>query len=288
MSGLTGSQAVFTTEPLPLSSSSSSLSEHLARLRVALARENAYDSAEQAMAGVKSMGYPLCVRSTGDDDPRFCAVLRKPDDLRLACQQAGRRGDGGVVLQTLYPGRVFRVWCDVRVRPVEALCLEAVPLMAPPYWIPGALVTLPCPANLAEAVALLGASMGWAGWLEAEFRVSEEAAVMTGLWRCASPPPVVTTLWEYRHAGGAAACWLQARSGRVTGISGIDETRQSEGVLAVEVAAQPGDTLTHVIDERSRDTLGYVAVVAVDGESALALARAAASRVHIQTTAMLD
>lgn len=240
------------------------------------------------MAGAESKGYPLCVRSAGEDDPRFCAVLRRPDDLRLACQQAGRRGDGGVILQTLYPGRIFRIWCLARVTPHEALCLEAVPLMAPPYWIPGALVTLPCPANLAEAVALLGASTGWTGWVEAEFRVSEEASVMTGLWRCASPPPVVTTLWERRHAGGAAACWLQARSGRVTGVTGIEESRQCDGVLAVEVAAQTGDTLTHVIDERSRDTLGYVVAVAEDAEAALAAAQYAASRVHIQTTAMLD
>jgi biotin carboxylase len=288
MPGSTGSLAVFITEPLPLSPSSLSLSDHLARLKVTLAQETVFDSVEQAMTGAKSAGYPLCVRSTGEDDPRFCAVLRKPDDLRLACQQAGRRGDGGVILQTLYPGRVFRIWCAPRVTPVEALCLGAIPLMAPPYWIPGALVTLPCPANLAEAVALLGESMRWTGWMEAEFRLSDEASVMTGLWRCDSPPPVVATLWQRRHGGAAAACWLQARSGRVTGISGVEETLQGEGVLAVEVAAQPGDTLTHVIDERSRDTLGYVVAEAADAEAALAAAQSAASRVQIHTTAMLD
>lgn len=89
----------------------------------------------------------------------------------------------------------------------------------------------------------------------------------------------------------AAACqglsgtlaWLNSPSGVVESVQGVDAARALPGVAEIMVGAAPGQTLGHVVDEATRDRLGFV--VAVGSSAALAhdRAEAACRSIQIQT-----
>ena len=82
---------------------------------------------------------------------------------------------------------------------------------------------------------------------------------------------------------GAAAVWLESRSGVVESIDGEAEVRAMPGVKEVVVNVQQGDVLGHVVDTWSRDRLGYVLASGSTAQSALDTAYSAQSRIMIHT-----
>ena len=76
--------------------------------------------------------------------------------------------------------------------------------------------------------------------------------------------------------------WLTSRSGVVTGVTNLDHARSLPGIEAVEILAASGDVVGHIVDEASRDRIGYA--IAVGSSATEALARANRVRQLCQVT----
>jgi len=87
--------------------------------------------------------------------------------------------------------------------------------------------------------------------------------------------PVPGAAWALR--------WLSASSGVVTGVANLEHARAVPGVRAVEVFVQPGDVVGHIVDEATRDRIGYVLATAETAAAALAAADSACDRCRIVT-----
>jgi hypothetical protein len=244
------------------------------------------------MAAAK-LGCPLWIRSSGRDDPRFCARLDSEDDLMLAYLQAAKRSaERKVLVQRAVDGPAWRLWCHTRDATRPVLTLEAGFISAPPYRLLDYFALPPeAPARVTVmAEALRAAPPLAARWLEAEVVLSEDGALLTGLWQSEDLHPAVEALMRptsHGAEGWRAVAWLSSRSGQVTSIGGEDAARALPGVLALHVGVRPGDVLKHAVDEASVHRTGYAVA---QGESrALAIARAqeAARMVQIHASAVL-
>ncbi|MET7507733.1 ATP-grasp domain-containing protein [Streptomyces albidoflavus] len=81
--------------------------------------------------------------------------------------------------------------------------------------------------------------------------------------------------------GAAAIRFLTATPGLVTAVTGAGAAEEAEGVVQVDVAVEPGDTV-HAL-RWSEDRCGHVLVRAADAATAVRLAREAAARIAITT-----
>lgn len=81
----------------------------------------------------------------------------------------------------------------------------------------------------------------------------------------------------------AAVRWLTSHSGIVQEINGLEAARACPGVRKVAVAAKIGDTLKHVVDTASRDTIGYVLAAAPLRDEAQASASHACALIQVVT-----
>jgi biotin carboxylase len=86
--------------------------------------------------------------------------------------------------------------------------------------------------------------------------------------------------------GAAAIRFLLAEPGVVTEVTGIEAAEAVEGVVAVEVQVDIGDTVHEL--RWSEDRCGHVLVRAADTASAERLARRAAALIHIDTEPLAD
>ncbi len=81
----------------------------------------------------------------------------------------------------------------------------------------------------------------------------------------------------------AALQWMTSRSGVVTEVCGIDGAREIPGVERVAMFAKPGDVMRHVVDEATRDQVGYVVATGARFEEARAAAQKACDCIEIVT-----
>lgn len=264
--------------------------DELRAIGVLLVEEHLAEDVPEAAAIARHLSYPLWIRSTGEPDPRFCITLHSPDDLPLACAQAVKRsGSGKLLLQRATEGTTLRVWFPPETKPQEAQALAATHSTESAYRLVDALVNNAVPEPVARFGDWLRAAMLEAdGWFEGEFSLVDSQAYLTGLWHCDAPHPAVAALVEAKGGAYSAVHWLQSRSGLVTGIEGESKAAAMPGIVGVHVAAAPGTILSHVIDEASRDRLGFVVAKGDTAEQALQRAREAANSVTIRTTSMLD
>ena len=85
----------------------------------------------------------------------------------------------------------------------------------------------------------------------------------------------------------SAIAWLHTRSGKVESVDGEEIAILLPGVEAVHVAAREGDVFAHTIDIPSRDRVGYVVALGVDGTAALAMANTARDAIRVNTQNVL-
>ncbi len=78
-----------------------------------------------------------------------------------------------------------------------------------------------------------------------------------------TPLPVV----EPRQS--AAIAWLRTRSGEVVGFEGIDVAESMADVVEVTVNPQLGEIMGHVVDQVTRDRVGYVVVTGADAAASI-------------------
>lgn len=81
--------------------------------------------------------------------------------------------------------------------------------------------------------------------------------------------------------------WLLARSGVVTGFAGVEEARQMPGIDEVNIIAEEGDILSHVVDLPSRQRGGYIVATGNTIEEARERLEFARARVWINTSPAL-
>jgi len=248
---------------------------------------------QEAETAAQSLGYPLWVRSCGEQDPHYCARLDAPGDLALVWSQAAKRGAGNVVMQRAVDGTVLRVWMPRYGSRDVPLILQAGISSHHHLNIVESLVldpSFPPPAGLTatmDAVARKAANDS--PWLEAEMVLSDAGPMLTGLWCCTALHPAVASLCAAAASDGAAAVvWLRSRAGKVVLVEGRDTALSQPGVVEVHIGVTAGDVLYHVVDEAARDRLGYVVATGADGDAAETNARIAAGWVRIDTTATLD
>lgn len=87
---------------------------------------------------------------------------------------------------------------------------------------------------------------------------------------------------------GVATYWLEAPSGVVTDITGVDEAKALPGVHELHVLVRPGDVLGHIIDCVTRDRIGYVFTTGESAEEAIATAKRVQDIVQIHTRTTID
>lgn len=247
----------------------------------------------EAEAAAQALGYPVWVRSCGEQDPHFCARLDTPGDLALVWSQAARRGSGNVVMQRAVEGSVVRVWLPRAGSRDVPLVLQAGISSHHHLNIVESLVLDPAFPQAEGLLATMETLARKAGhetpWLEAEIVLSESGPLLTGLWRCTALHPAVASLCAAAAGDGAAAVvWLRSRAGKVVLVEGRDTALSQPGVVEVHIGVTTGDVLFHVVDEAARDRLGYVVAAGADGDTAESNARIAAGWVRIDTTATLD
>lgn len=90
--------------------------------------------------------------------------------------------------------------------------------------------------------------------------------------------PLAATPPEAR--AGAAIRYFEAPSGMVVNVTGVEEARQVDGVLDVEVDVEPGDCVSEVAS--SWDRAGFVIAEAATPRAAMHLAAKTAARVRVE------
>lgn len=250
-------------------------------------------SLAEAEAAALVLGYPLWVRSCGEDDPHYCACLDAPGDLPLVWKQASLRGKGQALVQRALEGVSYRLWLSQSASNEAPLILQArYAIHHHVSLVEGLVLAAPSEGHarqLHELVELLRDQVcGDSLWVEAEVIVTHDGPVLTGIWRCAELHPVVFALKASSTRSPAAAYWLQSRSGKVVNIEGVESAQSQPGVVEVHVGVREGDVLYHVVDEAARDRLGHVVATGDSFDEAESNARIAAGWVRILTTAMLD
>ncbi|MEU2673262.1 ATP-grasp domain-containing protein [Streptomyces sp. NPDC007164] len=98
-------------------------------------------------------------------------------------------------------------------------------------------------------------------------------------YRLALPEPV--TVPEPAADGAAAVRFLTPPAGRVVSVEGVDEARAAEGVVRVEVKAEPGQDVRPL--HWSEDRSGVVVVRAENSAAAARRARQVAESIEIRT-----
>ena len=270
-------------------------------------------SAESVGEIASTLGVPLWVSPCAvcSGSPRM--RVDQEADLVLAMNKARKNSRTGLIhIQRALEGPLFRLYgfqFNGGYFPTEVV--EEI-LPPSPYAVPaGAGV----PANLSGAAyqQLVSASQKVVRtlppgdcMLEMEFAVLDGAPTLAGIQVALPPNEVVIRLLELaygidldadmlRVAMGeaprevatrglaAAARWLRSHSGIVEEILGVDAAQALAGVREVHVNVSPGLTLGHVVDEASRDRLGYVVATAGQRAAADALADKACASIEIVT-----
>jgi hypothetical protein len=71
-------------------------------------------------------------------------------------------------------------------------------------------------------------------------------------------------------------------------VSGVAAAASSPGVRLATVNVHKGDRIGHIVDDASRDQIGFVRASAQTPQEALRRARAARDRVEVRTTKTLQ
>ena len=101
------------------------------------------------------------------------------------------------------------------------------------------------------------------------------AALRMAVGEPIDPTPALGVPWALR--------WLSSGSGVVTGVANLEAARAVHGVHAVEVLVSPGEVVGHIVDETSRDRIGYALATGETAAAALAAANEACSLCRILT-----
>lgn len=255
---------------------------------------------------------PVC---TGGDSS--CMRIEHPNDLSLASAKLKKRNNSGLVrVQPVVDGPVYRLLAFKTGSTLAAAGLVAEEVTSSVYRVPlGMSMPVREPAKLISEVELWLTQVnallpeGW-GYLELEFIDSASGLCLIDV-QCPAPidphlrhltklstggdlrlasitcalgrsPELVAT-----RANGVAMTWLLARSGVVTGFAGVEEARQMPGIDEVNIIAEEGDILSHVVDLPSRQRGGYIVATGNTIEEARERLEFARARVWINTSPAL-
>ena len=275
------------------------------------------DDAQGAADIAAEWGTPLWVRPAGGIGVSTCATVEHLPDLPLAFNQALKKSPGNrVLLQRAVEGDVFRiVGYKVHRAFYPAEVIRELTAGGAFRYPTGSVVPSGLSGYQFTAVMDIAKKAGLAvppccGLLEIEVVLTADGPVFTGVWAlpevdklraallrqsggidlevealrvAAGGLPRVSTQKEL----GVAIAWLDAHSGVVTEISGIEAARELPGICEVVLNIQPGETLGHVTDVPSRDRTGYVIACRATAKEALETAQQAVRQIHIATRPMM-
>ncbi|MBI2432977.1 MAG: hypothetical protein HYV26_08905 [Candidatus Hydrogenedentes bacterium] len=272
---------------------------------------------ESLRAGLERLGLPVWVRGASQMTRSVFRLVEYEADLDMAVEMVKKRLPGTLVaLQRPVQGTTCRVVGFKHKRDfiaVDILGEEPAPgtFRVPMTWsLPSGLGGHDYMAalNLAKKTAAL--LPPGHGLVEIEIVLSLEGPVLTDVVLPACAHPVmnrlvelglgVNLLAEALRVGvgqppqlspsremGAAACWIPARSGVVETVRHTREALFLQGVQAVVITAEAGDTLGHITDDVARDRIGHVIACGPTRAEALHAARTARDRIEIVTHPMM-
>jgi biotin carboxylase len=268
-------------------------------------------------AGVEAVasdiGLPCWVRPVGSESGAQCLRVDHEADLELRIGQASRHSSvGRALIQRADGGAVWRILgfkLGPDYVPVEAFEEEhtyGAYRVTRAMYLPGAVTAaayvrvtelarkvgalLPSSRGLVEIEVVLTASgprladVRLRPYVEAGIDALLRAAcgitllddalrVAVGGRPCASPCQSLA----------GALVWIPSDSGVLEAIDGVEEARGLPGVAELAVAARPGETLGHIVDEVSRDRVAHIVAVGRNTAEARARAVAASEALRLRT-----
>lgn len=260
---------------------------------------------------------PAWVRAACTRGDSSCMRLDHPNDLSLATAKLQRRNTGGPVrIQPALDGPVYRALAFKTGDSLRVACLVGDEMTTSVYRVPLSM-TVPAEGRfdlLDEVVRLVEGvnghlPTGW-GYVELELVDTVQGLRLIDVQSPARLDPHLCQLvWlalgiDLRRAAmscalgrapslsptrevGASMTWLLTRSGVVTGVQGVEEAREMDGVVEVRILASDGDILSHVVDIPTRERGGYIVATGAGAVQARERLEAARSRVWIQTSPAL-
>lgn len=292
------------------------IAHHLRESAMHLPGEQVHDIAGAGRV-FSELGAPLLLRACGSWGRRSCQVVEHEAELPLILDRAKKCvPDAVLLLQKPLEGARVRVLGFKLKRDFLAADIIAEQNS---YAACGLPMGMTLPSGLgggaymeALAVARRAASLipAGAGYVEIELICTPEGVRLSNVALPPRPHPAtkklvllglgVNLLAEcLRVALGqapqlgpskdlsVAIAWLHSRSGVVQDISHTREALAMEGVHSLQITVQPGDTVGHIVDEASRDKLGYVVAVRPTRSEAVELSEAARDCIEIITKPML-
>ncbi len=274
------------------------------------------NDAAMAEEAAGELGLPLRVRTAGWADPPRCMLVKHLADLPLALAKVRKHSASKrVMVQRHVQGAIFRILgyktrkTYLPLAAVREVCTEdafCVPMLR---WAPHA-GEIDREEWLQWARRAGAALPDGTGFLEFECVRCEQGILLGGIQVATGPAPIDRRLVAHvsgtdlleqglRLAAGlpsrpvrpphraAAICWIPSRSGMVDRVKGVDRARQYPGVRHVEIAVRAGDTLGHVVDQASRDRIGYVMADGTAPREAIDAARNAAGLIEVVTRTTL-
>ena len=265
---------------------------------------------EEAAARV---GMPCWVRPVGADNGAMCFLVEHEAELELrAGQAAALSRDERALLQPAVPDAILRVLGFKQGRAYIPVAVLGETHSNGPYRIGSALnigvgveATHYLPA-IALARRAAAAFPPGSGLIECEILITDDGPKLADLRLRTAIEPGVDSLLSatlgiellddaLRVAVGDAPAaapsqglagvlrWLSSASGVLDSVEGLEAARALPGVAHAEAAARHGATLGHVVDEASRDRIGYVVATAASPETAETRATAACEAIELRT-----
>jgi hypothetical protein len=266
---------------------------------------------------VARLPIPAWVRAACTRGDSSCMRLEHPNDLSLAWAKLRKRGmEGPIRIQPVVEGLVYRLLAFKAGSALVMAGLIGEEVTSSVYRVP---LSMSIPAEghdtlLEEANALasqvnVGLPEGW-GYVELEFVDTKDGLCLVDVQCPARLDSHLCRLIELsqgidlRRASlqcalgrvpeiapsrntGVAFTWLLTRSGVVTGLQGLDKAREMPGVVEVNIVAEEGHILSHVVDIPSRERGGYIIATGNTAAEARARLEAARSTVWINTSPAL-
>ncbi|MBI4557596.1 MAG: ATP-grasp domain-containing protein [Candidatus Hydrogenedentes bacterium] len=291
----------------------------LAEANIKIPRFRGVESIPEIEGAAREFGLPVMVKPADAQGCRGVRLVDYTEDLPLAFWRASRCSPSKTVLiEEFIQGREYETYFLLsQGRPIFR-CVARWTRADPPYchavgrilprqcelenpgqlYEPGqrAIEAMRVDLGLARVAMVVNADQVWitdVGLVMPDrsevigqlFSLAFDLDVVEALVRLAvgAVPGVPTAMRQ-----AAAISWLDARSGVVRALQGVAAARSLPGVHAVHLAVTLGDILGHVVDEFTRDQLGYVVACGESGEAARQIASQAKNAIQIVTRPTLE
>lgn len=275
------------------------------------------ESREEAEAAASAMGLPVIVKPADGNASKGVQQVEHIEDVSLAfAKAAARSASGAVIVETFVEGAEFNVDGLVYEGQFTLGGITGKDVSPLPFrydmgiWMPPML-----PPETEEAIvhavdeALV--AIGYhTGTVHAEVIVGPEGARIVEIAGRPGGGRIPTDLiprsygWDYTAdslrialgeapigarvtSRGTAVYWVQAPSGVVADIIGVENARAMDGIFDVVMTVREGDTLGHIIDCATRDAIGYVMAEAETPQDTVAIAKAARDAITVVTNPVL-